>query len=663
MKYRFDLISDDLKYDSHSLKRRMDDDDAAHSLAERFVRLTRESGHLDIEDKNLRSLVSSLCGLMSDLSPLMLAELLHSLTQWKLITPDVPGGNFDSLWNSLDAEMTSRLTYDVDLLNKYNVLETFKVSNMFIISKPGTVAQFNYKLRKLLLDSGDNVIITKDLLINTLFLIRISQIELSEEELFFLEEKVTCFIDTMSLEEIGIICSTFNSKLVTKKFDGVLKDRLFNKIITLTNVEKGDSIKSDLNLKPVATDRNKLNPRVPKSQSMESDVSKSGLVTGSGLTSDRVTLNTILKLFKTVTHAPCDNERRTLIINWLNNLNQEKFKSLGVINLKHLIQLKNNLDIYIPSVFDAAIDSILESRIESLRMRDVAAIISYASKFGHEIEPTKVDAVRSLFVKSADPSKRSPFVLLHLATGLGYYGAYEESLIRSCFDFQQLSAFSCTVTKQSRRNEVYYLLLQLHTMVSLEANFDTMASFVGNSIEQISGIVGGVGTFDPILLTLYEIHQYRNHFLNQVQTPDDLKRLMNKLHYVLQVLHGTGHKDNCGRIQPSVALKQLLPYTFNPHFIAYHGRNGASPSAKDVSNVNTILDTFDIKPIALNSLATAYLILHPFHYTSIGSLSGVIRLRSRLLQGLGFKNVLTVDLVDLEAKSVPQLVIDLKQRL
>lgn len=336
---------------------------------------------LNLENEMFSELIRKICASLSEASDEDVQRTLHYLCFWppapKTYTP-----HFKAVWNTLDAECTKRLKH-------WNVNHKLLIADYWSCLKLSRISQYNSAMIYDLIEKIDSL--STQQIVQLMFYINLQR-KIPYEFLRTIERQLILGIDSMSVEEVGIICLGF-FKTETKIYDFNLIQGIAQQLIR--NVESVN----------------------------------------------HVTVAAILKCLRksfyvsmTETYISILHRCIPFIKNW------------DIPTSIHLGLLSAAVNVYHPLLLNAICEKFF-AEISDSRIKDCAKLLHCLSQFGYyykkELHNLILSEVKKKYRK--EEIYNYPEYVVHLALYYAYFGEFNNDLLSIIF---QKSFIQCCLTNK-----------------------------------------------------------------------------------------------------------------------------------------------------------------------------------------------------------------------
>ncbi|GFR18853.1 FAST kinase domain-containing protein 5, mitochondrial [Trichonephila clavata] len=338
----------------------------------RFAEVTHQAvlHDLSLEDEHFSEVIRYLVQKLPYVSDAELIQIIHFLCLWKP-SPKSYSTNFKLIWNALDYECVRRLkNWDVD--------RKLLVSDYWFHLRLNRISQYN---RSLIIDMLENLnLLSNNQVVQLMFYINLQR-KLPQILMKNLEEKLRIVINSVSIEEIGIVCLGFF------KTENKLTD--FNTIQSIINVFCRDLEKTN-----------------------------------------NVTIVSILKFLKKSLHLSHVDSYLPLLHKCISHI--PKWDILASV---HLALLATECRIYHPLLLNTVTEKFV-AEIRSARIKDCTKLLQCLSHFNYFPESKFHELFFEEIFKESHQAEIEihPQILVYAALYYAYLGHYNLDLLHRVLD-------------------------------------------------------------------------------------------------------------------------------------------------------------------------------------------------------------------------------------
>lgn len=166
----------------------------------RFAEVTHQAifDDLSLEDEQFSEVIRCLVQKLPNISDDQLIQIIHYLCLWKP-SPKSYSTNFKLIWNALDYECVCRL-------KNWDINRKLLVSDYWFYLRLNRISKYN---RSLIFDMLDNLnLLSNSQVVQLMFYINLQR-KLPQVQMGNLEKKLKTVLNSVSIEEIGIVCLGF----------------------------------------------------------------------------------------------------------------------------------------------------------------------------------------------------------------------------------------------------------------------------------------------------------------------------------------------------------------------------------------------------------------------------------------------------------------------
>lgn len=355
-----------------------------------FIKESVNPGHL--EDVMYEDMIHGLVELIPTLPEHDVIQILAALNKWA-DTGSMNSKHYKKLWKSIDYRLTRILDLKEEL-NQKELKKFLDISTLWYLEGLSKFCKFNAFLIKKIIKSDLNIDL--DDFMHLMFIISLTRTPMDAHLSNYVEQEVHSRINQLSIQELGLIGSTF-VKTGTK----IKKPHLINSIATA--VIKLDYRKED-HIGMAAIIKFLRDTRIESSSNY-----------------DGVNINKSTKQF--IEH----------LIKFSDKLSVSELVHLNLLQHKRYLVFKDLFDVTVKKISDSGHE-------ESLRLKDIAKFMVVYGKC-NQISVNHKDQLDKIIeiVESKDHEIDSfPRCLVSFLLGLSILEIYPPNLIEKCFDPQFL---------------------------------------------------------------------------------------------------------------------------------------------------------------------------------------------------------------------------------